>query len=189
MIGLFWPVTAGVRWLMRFIFRRVVEDLTVENLIKQVAYYAVWTLGIIVAIDAFGFDPQTVVTGLGLISLALGFALKEFIGYDSDLQKAMTVIRDAAQTAAGVLEEPAVSVRIRELGQDDILIEARFWTNSRRSDFVATASTVMQALVAALKEASIGLPDPDVRILVPRHPDQWQTALALGGFDKEGNKS
>ena len=169
---------------MRLIFRRVVEDLTVENLIKQVAYYAVWTLGIIVAIDAFGFDPQTVVTGLGLTSLALGFALKDiisnfisgililtlrpfrlgdqiivgetegnverielratqlrtydgrvvlvpnaevftsriinntatpirrgsaavFIGYDSDLQKAMTVIRDAAQTAAGSSSTPA----------------------------------------------------------------------------------
>lgn len=39
-----------------------------------------------------------------------------FIGYDSDLQKALTVVRDAAQTAEGVLEEPAVSVRVRELG-------------------------------------------------------------------------
>jgi len=27
------------------IFRRLAEDLTVENLIKQVAYYAVWVLG------------------------------------------------------------------------------------------------------------------------------------------------
>ncbi|WP_226889552.1 mechanosensitive ion channel domain-containing protein [Nostoc sp. MG11] len=34
-------------------------------------------LGIIVALDAFGFDPQTVATGLGLTSLALGFALKD----------------------------------------------------------------------------------------------------------------
>ena len=259
-ISLFWAIAAGVRWLMRIIFRRLVEDLTVENLIKQVAYYAVWVLGIIVAIDAFGLDPQTVVTGLGLTSLALGFAIKDiisnfisgililalrplrlgdqiiigetegnverielratqlrtydgrvvlvpnaevftsriinntaapirrgsaalFIGYDSDLQKAVTVVRDAAQTAVGVLEEPAVSVRVRELGQDDILIEARFWTDSRRSDFVATTSTVMQAIVAALKEAGIGLPDPDVRILVPRHPDKWQAALGVGDSD------
>ena len=248
-ISLFWGIAAGVRWLMRIIFCRLVGDLTVENLIKQVAYYAVWVLGIIVAIDAFGLDPQTVVTGLGLTSLALGFALKDiisnfisgililtlrpfrlgdqiiigetegnverielratqlrtydgrvvlvpnaevftsriinntaapirrgsaalFIGYDSDLQKAVTVVHNAAQTAVGVLEEPAVSVRVRELGQDDILIEARFWTDSRRSDFVATTSTVMSAIVAALKEAGIGLPDPDVRILVPRRPDK-----------------
>jgi len=73
-----------------------------------------------------------------------------FIGYDSDLQKALTVVRDAAQTAEGVLEEPVV-LCVRELGQM-ILIEARL-TDSRRSDFVATTSTVMQAIVAALKEA------------------------------------
>lgn len=254
-IGLFWAIATFVRWLMRIIFRRIVEDLTIENLIKQVAYYAVWILGFIVALDAFGFDPQAVATGLGLTSLALGFALKDilsnfisgllilvlrpfelgdqiivgetegnveridlratqlrtydgrvvlvpnaevftsriinntaapirrgsvalFIGYDSDLQKAIGVIQKAAQATNGVLEEPAPSVRVQELGQDDIIIEARFWTDSRRSDFVATSSQVRQAIVAALKEAEIGLPDPDVRILVPRHSERWRSALA-----------
>lgn len=246
-IGLFWAIAAFVRWLMRIIFRHIVEDLTVENLIKQVAYYAVWILGFIVALDAFGFDPQTVATGLGLTSLALGFALKDilsnfisgllilvlrpfelgdqiivgdtegnverielratqirtydgrvvlvpnaevfssritnntatpvrrssvrlFIGYDSDLPKAVTVIQEAARVTEGVLPDPAASVRIRELGQDDILVEVRFWTDSRRSDFVATTSSVRKATIAALKDAGIGLPDPDVRILVLRHP-------------------
>jgi small conductance mechanosensitive channel len=255
-IGLFWAIATVVRWLMRIIFRRIVEDLTVENLIKQVAYYAVWILGFIVALDAFGFDPQAVATGLGLTSLALGFALKDilsnfisgllilvlrpfelgdqiivgetegnveridlratqlrtydgrvvlvpnaevftsriinntaapirrgsvalFIGYDSDLQKAISVIQKAAQVTDGVLEEPAASVRVQELGQDDIVIEARFWTDSLRSDFVATTSHVRQAIVAALKEANIGLPDPDVRILMPRHPEQWRSALSV----------
>ncbi len=78
-IGLFWVFAATVHWLMRIIFRHIVEDLTVENLIKQVAYYAVWTLGVIVALDAFGFDPRTVATGLGLTGLALGFALKDIL--------------------------------------------------------------------------------------------------------------
>jgi small conductance mechanosensitive channel len=245
-IGLFWGLASGVRALMRVIFRRIVDDLTVENLIKQVAYYAVWILGFIVALDAFGFDPQTVATGLGLTSLALGFALKDilsnfisgililvlrpfelgdqiivgdtegnverielratqirtydgrvvlvpnaevftsritnntaapirrssvtlFLGYDSDLPRAMMVMEEAAQSASGVLTEPEVSIRIRELAQDDIIVEVRFWTDSRRSDFVATTSTVRASIVAALKNAGIGLPEPDVRILVPRH--------------------
>ena len=71
-----------------------------------------------------------------------------------------------------MLEEPRVSVRIRELGQDDVVVEVRFWTDSRRSDFVATTSAVRIAIVAALKQAGIGLPDPDVRILVPRHVER-----------------
>ncbi|WP_225225441.1 mechanosensitive ion channel family protein [Komarekiella delphini-convector] len=259
-IGLFWAIATFIRWLMRIIFRHIVEDLTVENLIKQVAYYAVWTLGLMVALDAFGFDPQAVATGLGLTSLALGFALKDiisnfisgmlilvlrpfelgdqivvgetegnverielratqlrtydgrvvlipnaevftsriinntaapirrssvelFIGYDSDLQQVVTVLKNATQATQEVLDEPGVSVRIRELGQDDVVVETRFWTDSRRSDFVATTSAVRQAIVAALKKANIGLPDPDVRILVPRHPQKWQAAFGLKDSD------
>ena len=34
-LGLFWLIAAGVRSLMRVIFRRIVEDLTVESLIKK----------------------------------------------------------------------------------------------------------------------------------------------------------
>lgn len=253
-VGLFWMIAAGVRFVMRLIFRRFVENITTESLIKQVAYYSVWTLGIVVALDALGFEPQTVVTGLGLTGLALGFALKDilsnfisgililtlrpfelgdqivvgetegsverielratqirtydgrvvivpnaevftsriinntadpvrrgsvelFIGYDSDLRRAVDVIQRATQAADGVLAEPAASVRIRELGQDDIVVEARFWTDSRRADYVATTSNVRGALVAELKQAGIGLPDPDVRVLVPRAPERWQAAL------------
>lgn len=62
---------------MRLLFHRYIDDVTVENLLKQLAYYAVWVLGFIVAVDAFGLDPQTVVTALGLTGLALGFALKD----------------------------------------------------------------------------------------------------------------
>jgi small-conductance mechanosensitive channel len=257
-LGLFWAVAAGVRWLMRLVFRRVVEDLTVENLIKQVAYYAVWALGLIVAADALGFEPQTVVTGLGLTGLALGFALKDiisnfvsgililalrpfelgdqivvggteggverielratqirtydgrvvlvpnadlftsriinntahpvrrgsvelYLGYDQDLRRAVEVALEAAQKAEGVLEEPPASVRVRELGQDDITVEARFWTDSRRSDFLATTSNVRGAIVDALKDAGIGLPDPGVRALAPRRPDKWREALGVEG--------
>lgn len=244
-IAAFGLLATGVRWLLRVIFRRVVSDLTLENLVKQLAYYAVWALGILVAVDALGFRPQTVVTGLGLTSLALGFALKDiisnfvsgllilalrpfqigdqiivegvegsverirlrateirtyggrlvlvpnaelftsrvtnntaspvrrgrvrlFLGYDADLRRAMAVIREAAVGAEGVLAEPAPAVRIAELGQDDLVLEVRFWADSRRSDFVATRAAVRAAVVEAMRKAEIPLPDPDTRFLVTR---------------------
>lgn len=253
-IGLFWAVAAGARWLMRIVFRRIVEDLTVENLIKQVAYYAVWALGLIVAADALGFDPQTVITGLGLTGLALGFALKDiisnfvsgililvlrpfelgdqivvgetegsverielratqirnydgrvvivpnadvftsritnntanpvrrgsvemFIGYDADLRTAIRIVETAAQTADGTLDEPKASVRVRELGASDIVLEVRFWTDSRRSDFVATTSNVRENVIAKLKEAKIGLPNPAERKLVLQNTSDWREAF------------
>ena len=252
-VGLFWALAAGVRLLMRALFRRVVDDLTVENLIKQFTYYAVWTLGLIVAVDALGFDPQTVVTGLGLTGLALGFALKDiisnfvsgililtlrpfrlgdqiivgetegaverielrateirtydgrlvlvpnaevftsrvtnntaspvrrgdvqvFLGYEVDLRAVSALVQAAAQGADGVLAEPPASVRVRELGQDDIVLEARYWADSRRSDYLDTASAVRAAVVDALRGAGVGLPEPDVRFLAPRHPAAWRAA-------------
>lgn len=151
---------------------RIVDDLTTENLIKQLAYYAIWLLGIIIAAGALGIDPQTAITGLGFTGVALGFALRDvlanfFSGF----------IRAAVHSAEGVLDEPAPSVRVRELGQDDIIVEARFWTDSRRSDFVVTASLVRRMIVIALKQAGVGLPDPDVRILTMCHADEWRSAL------------
>ncbi len=230
-IGLFWLIANGVRWVIQKICHHFIEDLTIENLIKQLSYYTVWLLGIIVALDAFGFDPQTVVTGLGLTSLALGFALKDiisnfisgilllalrpfrlgdqiiigdtegnverielratqlrtydgvvvlvpnaevftsriinntanpvrrgnvivFVDYDRDLQQIVTEVCNAAQNTAGVLSEPKVSVGIRELDKDKIALGVNFWTDSQRSDFVETRSTVRKAIIAALKDLS-----------------------------------
>ena len=78
-LGVFWTLAAGLRTLLRVLFRRLISDLTVENLLKQLGYYFVWGIGILVAADALGFEPEVVVTGLGLTSLALGFALKDII--------------------------------------------------------------------------------------------------------------
>ena len=257
-LGLFWLLATGVRAALRAIFARIIEDRTVESLVKQGTYYAIWTLGLIVAVDALGFQPQTVVTGLGLTGLALGFALKDiisnfvsgllilalrpfelgdqivvgdtegsverielrathirtydgrlvlvpnaevftsrvtnntaspvrravvplFLGYDSDLPRAVEVIRLAAAGAPGVLAEPQVAVRVAELGQDDLVLEARFWADSRRSDFTSTQAVVRAEIVGALRAAGIGLPDPDVRILVPRQPERWRAALGERG--------
>lgn len=241
-LGLFWALAASLRWIMRMVFSRIVSDRTVENLIKQVAYYSVWALGLVVAADALGFDAETVITGLGLTSLALGFALKDilsnfvsgllilmlrpfelgdqivvgetegvverielrathirtydgravvvpnaevftsrvinnteapirrgsvslFLGYDQDLRRAVDIVANAVPLVEGVIPEPAPSVRVQELTENDIRIEARFWTDSRRSDFLTTTSAARAAIVTALKQGRIGLPNPDVRIL------------------------
>ena len=56
----------------------------VENLVRQVSYYAVWVLGIIVAASAFGLEPSTLATGLGLTSLALAEREYEYEHEDED---------------------------------------------------------------------------------------------------------
>ena len=56
--------------------------------------------------------------------------------------------------------------RGHELGQNDITVDARFWADSRRFDFVATASTVRRAIVTADGETGNGLPDANLRVVL-----------------------
>jgi small-conductance mechanosensitive channel len=75
----FWVLAWGVRALLHLLFKRTVEDLTVESLVKQLTYYGILTVGFVVAIDALGFNPTTVAGALGLTGLVLGFALKDIL--------------------------------------------------------------------------------------------------------------
>ncbi len=78
-IATFVLLASGVHRLLRALFRRTVKDRTLENLIKQLVYYSIVLLGIIIAAGALGFTPQALVAGLGLTGLVLGFALKDIL--------------------------------------------------------------------------------------------------------------
>lgn len=242
-IALFWALAAGVRALVRVVSARLIHDRTVESLVQQVSYYAVWVLGLIVAANAFGLEPGTLATGLGLTSLALGFALKDilsnfvsgllilalrpfqigdqiiigetegtverielratqirtydgrrvlvpnaetftsrvtnntaapvrraqvvcYLAYDVDVQRVLAVLTEATGRADGVIAEPPPVVWLRDLGQGELAFEVLFWCDSRRSDFLLTASRVRANLIDALRAAGIALPDPGGRNVV-----------------------
>lgn len=93
-----------------------------------------------------------------------------FLGYDSDLRIAQEAALLAVQRVEGVLTDPAPTVRLRDLSQEDLVFEVRFWCDSRRSDFVATASVVREAIVSGLRQAGVPLPQPDARVVTLRSP-------------------
>lgn len=95
------------------------------------------------------------------------------VGYDADLKTVVETILEAALKAEGVLADPAPAVRITELS-NAMQLEARFWTDSRRNDFVLTASNVRSRIVESFKIKGLSLPDPGVRVLVPRPPDAFK---------------
>lgn len=92
-------------------------------------------------------------------------SVEVWLGYDADLRQAVEVIGAATRSAGGVLASPAPVVRLDQLGEDDLLLEVTFWTDSRRADYKNTASAVREAIVTAFKAAHLPLPDPDVRIV------------------------
>jgi small-conductance mechanosensitive channel len=236
---LFWGLASIIRRVSR-LGDRYVDDPTRRNLIRQVVYYALWIVGVIVALNVAGVNAQSVLTGLGLGGIALGFALKDIVSnlvsgllilvtraveiddqvvvgetegtverievrathvrtydgrlvlvpngevftsritnntesplrratvrvhldYRQDLARALTAILDAVKTVEGVVASPAASIRLSELGLDRLFIDALFWTDSRRRDFMNTASEARIAIVAALKAAGVELPAPELR--------------------------
>ena len=100
------------------------------------------------------------------------------LDYDQDVERALAVIGEAVARVAGVAAEPAPSVRLQELGTDHLHIEAQFWTDSRRTDFMHTASSARLAIVQALTKAGIALPDPDDRRVTMVGPGAGGTGTA-----------
>lgn len=236
-VGFFVGLAGLVLRILRGVFRRTINDLTFENLVKQLAYYSIILLGVIVAAGALGVTPQGLVAGLGLTGLVLGFALKDILsnfvsgllilmlrpfqigdqivvgetegaverielratqirtydgrvalvpnaevftsrivnntadpvrrgtaaivlGYDTDFRALFPAIRDVVQRTEGVLERP-VTMRIEDLGTGGMLMVVGFWTDSRRSDFKDTASSVRLAIVSTLRSQGVALPQAE----------------------------
>jgi len=87
------------------------------------------------------------------------------LGYDADLQSACKALLQAALGAEGVLQEPAPTVRLEALHAGELMLELRFWADSRRSDFVATQSLVRFRIVEELARAGIDMvPEQRVRL-------------------------
>ena len=79
-------------------------------------------------------------------------------------------MRDAAQQTPGVLATPHAEVLLIDLGDSQLVFDVLFWCDSRRSDFVTTASEVRKAPVAELLNAGITLPDQARQHIVVHTP-------------------
>jgi small-conductance mechanosensitive channel len=75
----------------------------------------------------------------------------------------MAVILGAVAGVPGVSPDPLASMRLRDLTPQSLQVEARFWTDSTRRDFMRTSSSVRIAIVKALRQEGIELPRPDDR--------------------------
>jgi small-conductance mechanosensitive channel len=82
-----------------------------------------------------------------------------YLDYDQDIESAIAIILETVRTVEHVASSPAPSMRLRDLLPEGVQIEARFWTDSRRTDFMNTASSARRAILAALKRHGFSLPE------------------------------
>ncbi|ARS91706.1 mechanosensitive ion channel family protein [Natrarchaeobaculum aegyptiacum] len=81
------------------------------------------------------------------------------IGYDDDVDEATDIILEAAADHPDILDDPAPSVRLVELGDSDVGLQARWWiANPERSNFVGVRSEYVQTVKEAFDDAGIDIP-------------------------------
>lgn len=81
------------------------------------------------------------------------------IGYDDDIAQATDIIVEKAEAHEDVLDDPAPSVRLVELGDSDVGLQSRWWiADPDRGDFVRVRSEYVTAVKEAFDEAGIDIP-------------------------------
>ncbi len=88
------------------------------------------------------------------------------IGYDEDIGEVARLMLEVVQKVDGVCEEPAPDVLVSELGGSSVVLTARWWTNSARSDVVSVKSHVTSALKEELMAHDVELPFPTQQIIL-----------------------
>ncbi|MFP9190464.1 mechanosensitive ion channel family protein [Natronosalvus vescus] len=83
------------------------------------------------------------------------------IGYDDDIQQATDIIIEEAKRHPDIMEDPAPSVRLTELGDSDVGLQSRFWiANPSRADFVRIRGEYVQSVKERFDEEGIDIPYP-----------------------------
>jgi len=83
------------------------------------------------------------------------------IGYDDDIQQATDIIVDEAERHPDIMDDPAPSVRLTELGSSDVGLQSRFWiADPSRADFVRIRGEYVTAVKQRFDEEGIDIPYP-----------------------------
>jgi small-conductance mechanosensitive channel len=84
------------------------------------------------------------------------------IGYDDDIDEATEIILSEAADHPDILDEPAPSVRVVELGDSSVGLQARIWIDDPdRSKVVGTRAAYVQAVKEEFDAAGIDIPYPN----------------------------
>ncbi|QLG27659.1 mechanosensitive ion channel family protein [Halorarum halophilum] len=81
------------------------------------------------------------------------------IGYDDDIDQATDILVEEAEAHGEILDDPATSVRLTELGDSAVGLQSRFWIDDPdRSDFVRVRSEYVQAVKERFDAEGIDMP-------------------------------
>lgn len=98
------------------------------------------------------------------------------VGYDSDVDLVMRLLRQAALSSSRVLREPAPSVSLSAFGADGLEFTVGFWMDQPESGQLGLRSEVNLAILRALREHGIDIPFPQRVVHMAQGPEDGHPA-------------
>ena len=84
------------------------------------------------------------------------------IGYEDDIERANEIILEEAHAHPDILDDPAPSVRLTDLGDSSVVLKSRIWIDDpSRADFVKTRGQYVTAVKKRFDEEGIDIPYPN----------------------------
>ncbi len=108
------------------------------------------------------------------------------IGYNDDLVAAAKFVAEAVAKVEGVIPDPAPDVVPVEFRDGDVLVRARWWTDSQRTNVVHTRARVVDAILQAFRANGVDLPFPTQIVLLHDRTGRDETDRSeqrFRGFD------
>lgn len=93
------------------------------------------------------------------------------IDYNADIATATRIIADTLTGIDGIEKNPPPEVLVQELAASTVNLEARFWVDSRRAEFLTMTSEAARAIKEGLQRQHIELPT-EIYTLVFRNTSQ-----------------
>ena len=82
------------------------------------------------------------------------------VAYDSDLEKASSVLRQAIESVEAVDKDKGIDVFATEFGASSIDFLVRWWAGSSAGAAASSTDEVLRSIKAALEDAGIEIPFP-----------------------------
>ena len=84
------------------------------------------------------------------------------IGYDDDIELATSIIVEEAERHPDLLDDPAPTVRLTELGDSSVTLQSRIWIDDpSRADFVKARGEYVTSVKRRFDEEGIDFPYPN----------------------------
>lgn len=90
------------------------------------------------------------------------------VGTDVDLKNASELGLGILRDMAGVVEEPAPSAVVEELGDSNVTLRFYGWVDQRESDYAKVKSAAVRLIKGVMDENEIDMPEPTYRIAIHR---------------------